>query len=128
MPNTILVVEDNSTLVEMMRGILERSGFHVEAATEADEALEMIHQNPGRFQAVVTDLIMPTMTGIELIRQIRYCDNDMRILAFSGHGLGLLQKALEAGATCVLQKPFSIRELRSAVAELFDDEITEVAG
>jgi CheY-like chemotaxis protein len=99
---SILLVDDNKDGLVVRRSVLEELGYRVEISPNAEEALKMIAAS--RFDVVVTDYKMPTMTGIELIQQIRNVDPNVRVILLSGFvdPLGLTEE--NTGADSVVVK------------------------
>lgn len=124
---SVLVVDDDPDVAEAMQSVLERSGFVVVVANGAMAGLESLQDHD--FAVVVTDLIMPKVNGLELIRKLREQHPRIRVIAISGGGgLGPLSMkpdalsthafiaaARDAGAEEVLTKPFDMEDLLSAV-------------
>lgn len=108
--HTILVVDDKELLRDSVATTLQRAGFTVITATSGDEALEMIASR--RPDAVVTDLKMPGLTGLELIERARQIDEDLPIVLMTA--FGTIQTAVQAmrlGAFDYVTKPFEGDEL-----------------
>ena len=103
-----------------MRRILERAGHNVRVAADGDMGISLYRAEPA--DLVITDLIMPEKEGIETIQELREDFPEVRILAVSGGGMvdpnGPLSDAELFGADASLAKPFSVDELREAVAGL----------
>jgi CheY-like chemotaxis protein len=123
----ILVVDDESEVCEAIRRVLERAGFTVAVANNVAEGLRATEQ--GRPDIVVTDVIMPKVNGLELIKALRQRYPRVRVIAISGGGSfgplaykpeaikthAYLAAAREAGAQEVLTKPFDMSDLLAAV-------------
>jgi DNA-binding NtrC family response regulator len=112
--STILVVDDKEMLRDSVATTLQRAGFSVLSAAEGDEALALIAQR--RPDAVVSDLKMPGLTGLELIERAHAIDEDLPIVLMTA--FGTIQTAVEAmklGAFDYLTKPFEGDELVIAV-------------
>ena len=116
----ILVIDDDEAMRGSVRRILERDGHDVHEAQDGAEGLRVFETFAA--DVVVTDLIMPGKEGIETIMELREAAPDVRILAVSGGGVGLhhdvLSDAEALGADASLAKPFTVDQLRSAVAPL----------
>jgi len=124
---SILVVDDEPDVAEAIQSVLEHSGFNVVAANSAQQGLAAIEQQT--FDVVVTDIIMPKVNGLELIRRLRTGHPRIRVIAISGGGsfgpLSLKPEAIsthafiaaarDAGAAEVLTKPFDMDDLLAAV-------------
>jgi DNA-binding response OmpR family regulator len=113
----LLLVDDNQDLLGMQGEFLRMSGHEVETAVNGHEALA--HAARGNFDLVITDIIMPSKDGIELIVALRKSQPSAKIIAISGGGrlnakdyLGIAQKL---GAAATLAKPFSGSDLVATV-------------
>ena len=95
-------------------------GYQVAVARDGREGLEVLHRQ--RFDLVVTDLLMPNVDGIEIIREIRKHDASLKVLAISGgdHATHFLHlnAAQALGADDVLKKPFDEESLLAAIRRL----------
>jgi len=115
--STVLVIDDDPGMREMMRSMLESAKYQVILATSGVSALPLFREQ--RPQLVITDILMPDKDGIETVREIRKIDPDAKIIAVSGGGrakyTNFLHIAQEFGASEVLEKPFRREELLAAV-------------
>jgi len=84
---TILVVEDERVVLEAIRGMLEQANYHVLAASNVYEALDLYDQHQGEIALVLTDMVMPGLGGKDLIQILRARDPKIRIIAMSGYPL-----------------------------------------
>jgi CheY-like chemotaxis protein len=116
----ILVVDDDDKVRQIICDALELHGHEVVAAGNGVLALERF--SGGRFDLVITDIVMPEKEGLETIIEIRGLNPDVAILAISGGGSftpgGYLKSALMLGADRALEKPFSLERLVEAVDDL----------
>jgi len=112
----ILLVDDEPTIVDACTMGLTRSGYVVRGTTSPHEAIELAIQES--FDLLLTDVMMPGMSGIELLRTIKHLYPDMAGVIITGHGnMETAVDALRAGATGFLLKPFTASELRLSVEE-----------
>ena len=110
----ILVIDNETDQLAMMREILGRLGYAVTTADTPEAAVALARQHP--FDVILIDLIMPDIEGTELCEQIRQHLPDSRIIAFSGHiHLYSKEQLSRAGFDGMLRKPASIEELRTAI-------------
>ncbi len=110
----VLVVDDEPTVLRAFRRTLEASGFEVEGATTGADAVQRFNRDPP--EAVVTDISMPGMDGIELIRAIRNTDLDCPVILVTGvPGVDSAIRAIEYGAFRYLVKPVDSAELVKVV-------------
>ncbi|HEY8431896.1 MAG TPA: response regulator, partial [Sandaracinaceae bacterium] len=103
---TILVVDDEKNIRRTLRMVLEGEGFEVEEAESAERGLELIEQ--GSIDLVLLDVRLPTMSGIEALRQIRARETSARlpVIVISGHAsVAEAVHAVQAGATDFFEKP-----------------------
>ncbi len=117
---SILLVDDDKQLLDVMSEMLRMEGYDVAVAENGQLAVERLSDQA--FDQVITDLIMPEKEGLETIADIRRHRHDMPIIAISGGGrLGpsdYLETAKFIGADATLAKPFARQELISAVSNL----------
>ena len=107
---SVLVVDDNESIREVLAVILSGSGYRCESAKNGVEAMQRVRQ--ARFDAVVTDLEMPEMDGIALTREIRQHFSSLPVMVMTGHSdEEHRESAFRAGAKEFLSKPFDIPDL-----------------
>ena len=113
----ILVIDDEPQLRRLIARILNGAGHTVHEANNGEEGIELFHRvHPA---LVITDIVMPDMEGIELIRTLHEEAPTIPILAISGSGHpAYLRAATGLGATAALAKPFRAGELLSVVERL----------
>lgn len=109
----VLVIEDDELARESVTLMLEENGYEVAMADDGDVGLEMFEKE--EFDAVVTDLIMPQVNGMDVLMQIKQHKPGTRVLVISGGGrltpLSYLDVAQKLGADDVLTKPFTANDL-----------------
>lgn len=110
----ILIVDDDPDLVRGLARILKLRGHNVRTATDGQHALEMAKEQTPR--VVLTDLKMPGMNGIEVIRQLKLGTPDVVAILMTGFA-EFDQEAIEAAATTVLTKPLDCERLFEMLAE-----------
>ena len=123
MMRRILIIDDDHHILIMTKKMLERAGFEVELASNGNEGLELFKKVP--VDLVITDIIMPEKEGLETIREMKRIRSDLKIIAMSGGGKissdNYLDTAKIFGATRILGKPFSQKQMVSTVQELLGD-------
>jgi signal transduction histidine kinase len=113
----ILLVDDEKPLLIMTAELLSRLGYEPAPFSDPRAALASLEAMPTAYDAVLTDEVMPGLTGTALARAARRARPDLPIILFSGHiDLVLAQTAESAGASEVLRKPVQSRELAAALA------------
>jgi len=106
----ILMVDDEEDIVISGRLILMTMGYEVTGVTNSLEALEIFKKDPLAFDLVLSDLTMPRMTGIQLIREIRKLRKDIPVILSTGFS-DVTSGAEKSGAFAVVMKPLIAREL-----------------
>jgi two-component system response regulator GlrR len=116
------VVDDDPSVLRLITTTLERAGYRVQAATSAEDALRLhAAQRGDPFRLLLSDVVMPAVSGVELARRLTKCDPGVYVLLMSGHGCTLAQNPELAGQPYeLLTKPFPpeglLRAVRSALA------------
>lgn len=122
-PCSILVVDDEPGMRDMISQVLTAAGHHVMIAGDGQQAIKLMGEH--RFDLVVTDVIMPERDGIEVIGELRRKRPQVRIIAMSGGGHVPVEQYLKiakgVGAHAVLEKPFSNRALLDTIEKLLPD-------
>jgi hypothetical protein len=119
---TVLVVEDQDGIRDIVKESLRRNGYKVLIANDGEEALQMAAAYPDPIHLLITDLVMPNIGGRELAQRLTPQRPTMKVLFMSGYSE---QSALEIEATSqsatVLQKPFSLDALARNVRRVLDE-------
>ena len=115
---TILVVDDEASILSISRQALEAYGYEVLAATNGAEALAVFAQQRARIAAVLTDMAMPVLDGAALIYALRRIDPTVKVIAVSGlKGNVQSMEPFGLGATSFLAKPFTAETMLQAIHE-----------
>ncbi len=121
----VLLVEDDDRFRGACRGLLERSGLAVDAAASLPEALSLARAK--RYDAVVSDILMPGGDGVALLKAVRGLDATVPFVLMTGAPtLESAVDAVEHGALRYLQKPFDTAQLLSVVAEAIGKRTSSV--
>jgi DNA-binding response OmpR family regulator len=117
----VLVVDDEATLRRAMERFLDRRGFEALTAGSAPEALALLDKRDWRVDLIVTDMVMPRMSGREFVRRIRAQDPEMPVLCISGHVAWQESDAAIPdapwGPDLLLAKPFAFPEFLERVRD-----------
>ncbi len=117
---TVLIVDDEESLLHALGFALERRGLRVLKARDGLDAVETYRQHASRIALVLCDLGLPRMSGWEAFMKMKEISPDVRVIVMSGHLEPTLHaEILRAGARGFLQKPFAIAKAVSTVEELF---------
>ena len=115
-PMTVLVVEDEPALLRLSARTLERSGYTVLTAAGPPEALALLAGHTDPIDLMLSDVVMPTMSGPELAEQVRQLRPEIRVLFMSGYPADVVTaRGALPEASDYLQKPFTSRELLERV-------------
>lgn len=124
---TILVVDDESAVREMIREILETCGYQVLEARNGFEAMEVYEREAEKIDLVITDLLMPRMSGQSLVDLLSFSHLHNRILYISGHfDDHLITRSEVEKQPNFIEKPFRAADLAVKVRELLDAPQTSV--
>jgi len=126
---TVLVVEDEPSILIVEKTMLEELGYRVLAAGTADEALKLASEHAGRLRLVVTDVVMPKMNGRELATRLQSLYPDIKILFMSGYTADVIahRGVLDQGVNFI-QKPFSMGSLAVKVRQALGEELPKPAA
>lgn len=119
---TILLVEDEDMLRGLIRELLEIKGYAVLEASQGVEALELLRARGGGVDLVLTDVVMPHMSGSELVERLRAEHPGLKVIFMSGYtgaNNAAIHKSLEMPGVAFLQKPFRLNALITQVEALF---------
>jgi PAS domain S-box-containing protein len=115
---TVLVAEDEEPVRTLIVSLLERSGYEVLAASSGTEAIDLARSHEGLLDLLITDVVMPRMSGRELTRRIRDERPEIGVLYVSGYTADeFVRRGVPEPDAPFLQKPFTIEELELAVHE-----------
>jgi CheY-like chemotaxis protein len=118
---TVLLTEDEEQVRRMTRIILEMNGYHVLEAGGGEEALAIYEQHAGRIDLIITDVVMPQMSGRELAQSLETLHPGIKVLYMSGYtDDAIVRHGLLDREIAFLQKPFTPDALMRKVREVLD--------
>ncbi|MGA9390276.1 MAG: PAS domain S-box protein [Candidatus Sulfotelmatobacter sp.] len=115
---TILLVEDEESVRQLVRETLESRGYHVLEAIDGNTALNIAAGHPEKIHLVITDVVMPGLSGPELVQQLLQARPGTQVLYLSGYAEDAFTNPLPAGSQAFLQKPFTLQSLSRKVREV----------
>ena len=115
----IIVIDDEKSIRSTLKDILEHEGFEVDVAPDGAEGLELIQKNP--YEAVLCDIKMPEMDGIEVLEKIQQTKSDLPVIMISGHGtIDTAVGAIKKGAFAFVEKPPDLNRLLITIRNAMD--------
>ena len=116
---SLLIIDDNPGSLEMLSSALAQPDVHVYTASDPEEGLDLVHEHHP--QIVLTDLVMPRMTGLEVLDRIMEYDPSTDVILMTAHySSETAVEAIKKGASDYLNKPVSIQALRERVNALLE--------
>jgi len=117
----ILVVDDEPQIVSFQKQVLKRLGYRVKAETDSMAALEAFRSAPGTFDALITDMTMPRMTGERLALELKKIRPDIPVILCTGYSDKISkEKAMEMGINAFLMKPVDRADLAKNLRRVLD--------
>ena len=120
---TILLVEDEPSILQMTCRMLAHHGYNVIPAVSPGEAIRLAREHSGEIHLLMTDVVMPEMNGRDLARTLRGLYPDLKRLFMSGYTADIIAHhgVLDDGVQFI-QKPFAMKELAAKIREALDGE------
>ena len=119
---SILIVDDESMIVEVGKEMLEKLGYRVFVARSGQEALDIYLQHREEINLVILDMIMPGMGGGKTYDRLREIDESVKVILSSGYTIdGQAKEIMKRGCNGFIQKPFSIEVLSRKLHEVLSD-------
>jgi DNA-binding NtrC family response regulator len=118
---TILAVDDDLAILNLLRHVLHEAGYHVLVATGGWDAIREFESSGQSVELLLTDVIMPDLTGPVLAERLRSQKPDLRVLFISGfHDADLVQRFVTRRGFTLLPKPFTVDALLRVVREALE--------
>jgi len=118
----ILVVDDNEEVLKTISQFLRQKDYDVVSASNGLDALKYCEQAKEAFDLVVTDLVMPNISGVAIISIVKEKYPQTPVVAITGWGEHPEALATEAQANVVLEKPFELSKLNEVIMELIESK------
>jgi DNA-binding NtrC family response regulator len=114
---SVLVVDDDPDILEYLQDFLQAEGFEVSCISDPSLAVERIRDEV--FHLVVLDLMMPKLSGLDLLQQIRAVDDDIAVIILTGHpSLDTATASIQHDVSAYIHKPFTPAEFRDVIARI----------
>jgi PAS domain S-box-containing protein len=121
-PEHILLADDEPAILEIMSRMLKTLGYKVTKAQGGPEAWEIFEARPGMFDLVITDQIMPDLTGVALAQKIRRVKPDLPVILFTGYSRPIGEdRAKKCGIRGYIMKPITRHEVADTVRRVLDE-------
>ncbi len=115
----ILIIDDEDYILRLAKDILVKSQYSVRTASNGNDGLKLFQKE--KFDIILTDIKMPKMDGLDVIRSVRDKDKEIPIIIITGHGtLDIAINSLRLGAQGFILKPFTPAELRASVSDALE--------
>ncbi len=122
-PKTILLVDDEDMIWDILSDMLQDLGYQVLLAGDGQEAVEIYRANPKAIDLVILDMLMPNMGGRETFFMLKELDPQVRVLASSGYvSQEEIQDVMDSGAAGFLRKPYHISDLAKKIKEILGND------
>ncbi len=114
----ILLIDDEASIAQIGERMLNKLGYRATALTSSGQALAVFQQSPQSFDAIITDLTMPEITGVELARRIFLSRPELPVILSTGFMRSLeIDRARSLGVKHFIEKPFTIQSLAQLLKE-----------
>jgi CheY-like chemotaxis protein len=120
---TVLLVDDEKTILKVAQGLLEAMGYRVLSVGSGQAAIAAYLEKRGQIDLIILDMVMPGISGGETFDRLREIDPDVKVLLASGYSVeGEAQKILDRGCSGFIQKPFQTGSLSRKIREVLDGQ------
>ena len=121
-PAKLLIVDDNEDILSTFYEFFNSMGYEVKTAVDGFAALKLLRERTDFFDCLITDLVMPNISGVGLISIVKKEYPTLKIIAMTGYGDQPGALASEAEADVVLFKPIDLFKIENTVSELIHSE------
>jgi DNA-binding response OmpR family regulator len=121
-PSKLLIVDDDEEIQSTLKDFLIKKGYEVFSASDGLEGLKLLETEEPGFDLVITDLVMPNISGVGLIAIIKKKFTGLPVIAITGWGEHPEALASEVQADQVLEKPFGLSELEKSLKKLLSSK------
>ncbi len=121
----LLIIDDDVALAKTLAGILKRAGYDAEFVHEGAKGVDFVKSKKSHkeLNVVLSDIRLPDMSGLEVLREIKKVDPEIGVIMMTGHAdVETSIEALNAGAFAYIQKPYNPTEVKSAIEKVLDKQ------
>jgi len=115
MDKNILVVDNEKDILNVLQDVLGILGYSTEIVKNGQEALSIFQKD--RFSLVITDMVMPDIDGLTLMKKIKEEDPSIPVVIITGFGSQMVDEAMQAGADGFIEKPFKIEDIKNMLSK-----------
>jgi two-component system cell cycle sensor histidine kinase/response regulator CckA len=120
---TILLVEDEAMLQELLKAVLEEEGYTVETASDGETAVEIFLRKKNEISIVLTDMGLPKLGGWEMFEKLRHIQPTVKVILASGYvDAEMREEAIKKGAKDFVQKPYIPATILQRLREVLDSD------
>ncbi len=116
----LLIIDDNEEILISLERFLSKKNFDVVSASNGLDALKLLEAATHDFDLVITDLVMPNISGVAVTTIIKKKNPNMPVIAITGYGEEPEALAREANADVVMEKPFKLDDLEDNILKLLN--------
>ena len=124
-PYKLLIIDDNEEVLSSLYKFLSQKNYQVVSASNGLDGLKLLEAEGEGFDLVVTDLVMPHISGVGIISILKQKYPDIPVIAITGWGEHPEALASEAKADLVLEKPFDLPEIEALISELLSKQAND---
>ena len=117
-PVKLLIIDDNKSIVDVLNIFFSNMNYNVSTATNGLEALKTIEKDKFHFDLIITDLVMPSVSGTAIIKIVKKKYPEIPVIAMTGCGEYPKTMASEAHADAIMEKPFDLPEMEILVKKV----------
>jgi two-component system cell cycle sensor histidine kinase/response regulator CckA len=116
----ILLVDDDMAIIKMAKRKLEWLGYQVRGFTNPEAALKLVQSEPGAFDLIITDMMMPEMNGSQLAEALLKIRPDLPVILCTGYSTLSKEEALKIGICQCFEKPYDFSQLAECIRQVLD--------
>lgn len=116
----LLIIEDNEEVLRSLKKYFSKKNYHVMTASNGLDGLKIFENNPDGFDLVITDLVMPNISGVAIISMVKKKSPSTPVIAITGWGEHPEALATEAQADLVLEKPIELDRMNQFISDFLN--------
>jgi DNA-binding NtrC family response regulator len=121
-PARLLIIEDNEEVLRSLKKYFTKKHYEVVTASNGLDGLKIYEKEPGGFDLIITDLVMPNISGVAIISLVKKKTPETPVIAITGWGEHPEALATEAQADLVLEKPIELDRMDKFISDLLENK------